>query len=361
MRTRIHFSDAMELKMLIRSYCSCRKRRFAEVLFSPVGASCRYRSKAARADITSCRDCDLQLGAFPTRSRRHCSSAENSHTRRSVPYYDRMKISWSIILATPVALHTALAAAQTGTLDQSSYGETHGWNADNVTFQWQQEVQIGMPGYLEGLNIDVAGTSGCDFSFSLYRGEGPGTGKAAFTTLVVKSAPDEMIERIFVDTTRAALQFEAGDFFTFAAGGDEEDSGGCDIQGGQDNPYPAGVQWSDLEGDFTSFDSVDINFESYMLSTLPPLETDAGVPPTESDSGTPDAVDAGLTDVDAGNETAEDAGAETTPASNNSGSGCRVSQGASVPSDLLFSVIVFGMVLVVRHPRRRTRTNIFVH
>lgn len=260
-----------------------------------------------------------------------------------------MNIVRALAYALLLLQQTSLASAQTGALDQSCVGETHGLNAGSI-FHWQQEVRAGSEGFLEGIKLNVQGFEGCDFNLNLYRGEGPATGEPDFTTLVTNPG-DGVVTPVFVDTREAAFHVAADEFFTFEVTGDPGDDIGesCDVKGGQDDPYPRGDQWEDSSGEFVENMVIDIAFETYLVDSI---VLDAGV-----DAGGPDAgnLDAGTPDsgnLDAG---APDSGTVDVPTdSGDSGCGCHVGPRTSVPASYAtFALLLAGLfVMRVRRARR---------
>jgi hypothetical protein len=113
---------------------------------------------------------------------------------------------------------TAAATAQTGVLDQSNPfpppppTQTAGYNGDTSSLIWQQEVQTGVAGQLEGVNVYLNGAVGSSFNLRLRAGGGFSSSPALFQTLVTKST-NAFPETVFVNCSAANLQFAQGALF----------------------------------------------------------------------------------------------------------------------------------------------------
>jgi hypothetical protein len=105
----------------------------------------------------------------------------------------------------------AAAAAQTGTLDQQSPASNASFNGDAPSLTWQQEVQAGLGGQLEGFSITLTGNAGAQLSTSIRVGPGWNTGPVAFSTMITKTLSGT--EVVFVDCTSAGIIVSPGSAF----------------------------------------------------------------------------------------------------------------------------------------------------
>jgi len=78
------------------------------------------------------------------------------------------------LCASIAALLLACASlrAQTGTVDQVSPGANASFNLDAASLVWQVEVQAGLAGQLEGVELDLTGSAGSSFALRLRSGPG---------------------------------------------------------------------------------------------------------------------------------------------------------------------------------------------
>ena len=116
----------------------------------------------------------------------------------------------SALLALCVA--SAVAAAQTGVPDQvSPYGPI-GFNGDAPSLVWQQEVQAGATGQLEGFELRLSGQIGSHVDVRIRMGGGWNTSPAVFTTTVwaLGNSPPILV---FVNCMSAGINLVPGTTF----------------------------------------------------------------------------------------------------------------------------------------------------
>jgi hypothetical protein len=89
------------------------------------------------------------------------------------------------------------AGAQTGVLDQVSPAANAGFNGDAPSLTWQQEVQVGLSGQLEGFSLPVTGPVGAQLNVRVRIGPGWNTTPSVFGTVISKLTANT--EVIFVD------------------------------------------------------------------------------------------------------------------------------------------------------------------
>jgi hypothetical protein len=125
---------------------------------------------------------------------------------------------------------TSAAAAQTGVLDQSNPypppppTQTAGFNGGTPSLIWQQEVQTGVAGQLEGVNVYLNGAVGASFNLRLRAGAGFSSSPALFQTLVTKTSAAPF-ETVFVNCSAANLQFAQGALFVIEIQGNDTGAG----------------------------------------------------------------------------------------------------------------------------------------
>ena len=87
-----------------------------------------------------------------------------------------------------IATLSLAAVAQTGTLDQDNSSMFNaGFNGDAPSLVWQQEVQAGVAGTLEGVEIFLNGNPGSSFDFRIRDGAGWNTSPVLFQTVVTQT------------------------------------------------------------------------------------------------------------------------------------------------------------------------------
>ncbi len=111
-----------------------------------------------------------------------------------------------------LALAAPLASAQSGNLDQSSPFGNAWFNGGTNVLIWQQQVKAGVPGLLEGVEIEITGAAGSTLDVLIRLGPGWNTGAVAFST-TVSSVGTGGWERVYVDTSAAGIVLNAGDRF----------------------------------------------------------------------------------------------------------------------------------------------------
>jgi hypothetical protein len=127
------------------------------------------------------------------------------------------------------------AISQTGALDQvSPYSGSSGnawFNVDAVSLTWQCQVRAGIPGVLEGFNLELDGNPGAQCDVTVRIGDGWNTTSSVFTTHLTKVATGH--EVVFVDTTSAAIALAVGDTFVIELLGNAT---GCGVIGSYVDP-----------------------------------------------------------------------------------------------------------------------------
>ncbi len=132
-----------------------------------------------------------------------------------------MRIASSLLAATALI---SIASAQTGAQDQQSPGSNASFNGDAPSLTWQQEVQAGLNGQLEGFSLTLSGNLGAQLSATLRLGSGWNTGAAVFTTLITKQTGASN-EVVFVDCTNAGILVSPGTLFVFELVGNATGTG----------------------------------------------------------------------------------------------------------------------------------------
>lgn len=148
----------------------------------------------------------------------------------------------SLIRSSLSLLGLALVAhAQNGVIDQVSpypgTAQTAGFNGDAASLIWQQEVQAGVAGKLEGVELLLNGTGTSTIDVRLRAGVGWNTGPVLVQATVTQSSSNP--PTVFVDFTSANLQLAAGDKFVIELQGN---GSGCGFLGTY-APPPAAAQY----------------------------------------------------------------------------------------------------------------------
>lgn len=98
-----------------------------------------------------------------------------------------------------IATLSLAAVAQTGTLDQDNSSMFNaGFNADAPSLVWQQEVQAGIAGTLEGIEVFMSGNPGGSFEVRIRAGGGWNTSPILFQTVVTQSTSG--VVPVFINT-----------------------------------------------------------------------------------------------------------------------------------------------------------------
>lgn len=160
---------------------------------------------------------------------------------------------------------SAPARAQTGTLDQVSPWGFSWFNGDAPSLTWQQQVNVGLAGRLEGIALRVNGPPGASLNVRLRSGPGWNTSPVVFQTQLFKQLPD--VEDLFVDVTSLNLVQAPGHEFVVEFQGTGT---GCWILGTYVPPaqgpalYPAPL-FLDIPGCYSACTS-RIGFQTYVLT-----------------------------------------------------------------------------------------------
>ncbi len=112
----------------------------------------------------------------------------------------------SVVVALCIALPAAFA--QVGVQDQLSPATNAGFNGDPAFLIWQQEVQAGLNGTLEGFSLTLTGNVGAQLNVGIRLGPGWNTGPTVFTSMITKATA--LPEVVFVNTTAAAISVAPG-------------------------------------------------------------------------------------------------------------------------------------------------------
>jgi hypothetical protein len=123
-----------------------------------------------------------------------------------------------------IATLSLAAVAQTGTLDQDNSSMFNaGFNGDAPSLVWQQEVQAGVAGTLEGVEIFLNGNPGSSFDFRIRDGAGWNTSPVLFQTVVTQTGGFNT--PYFVNTSSANLVLAPGSKFVFEIQGNSTGGG----------------------------------------------------------------------------------------------------------------------------------------
>jgi hypothetical protein len=137
-----------------------------------------------------------------------------------------LSLGFALAVAAPVA-------GQSGFQDQSSPFGNASFNGGTNVLTWQAEVAVGIAGTLEGVELEVYGAAGATLDVRIRVGPGWNVGAAAFSGTVT-TLGSGAYERVFVDTSAAAIALAVGDLFVIEMVGNT----GVNIRG-QYNPPPA--------------------------------------------------------------------------------------------------------------------------
>lgn len=124
-------------------------------------------------------------------------------------------------LATVLIICASLRA-QTGTVDQVSPGANASFNLDASSLVWQAQVQAGVAGQLEGVELDMTGPVGSSFALRLRSGPGWNTSPALLqlnVTQTVGSGPQ------FVNLQAANFNVSPGTQFVLELQGNGSGAG----------------------------------------------------------------------------------------------------------------------------------------
>jgi hypothetical protein len=140
---------------------------------------------------------------------------------------DIQRIAVAAVLLVPALC--AAAAAQSGVLDQSSpYGsgppQQTLLDLDQPGVIWQQEVQAGLNGLLEGIQLRLSGPVGAQVTLRVRQGAGWNTLQPSFTVLLSKQQLG--LEQFFVDCSIAQIPQAPGTLFVFDL---EGNGSGCAV------------------------------------------------------------------------------------------------------------------------------------
>lgn len=131
-----------------------------------------------------------------------------------------------------IATLSLAAVAQTGTLDQDNSSMFNaGFNGDAPSLIWQQEVQAGVAGTLEGLEVFMSGNSGSTFEVRIRAGAGWNTSPILFQTVVTQTSSG--VVPVFINTSAANITLPVGGLFVFEVQGNGSGGG---ISGSYVNP-----------------------------------------------------------------------------------------------------------------------------
>ncbi len=164
-----------------------------------------------------------------------------------------------LILACGLA---APAAAQTGTLDQQSPFHNVGYNGALSSLVWQQTIWVGVPGFLEGFEIELNSTMPNDtIEISVMAGEAWNVSTPVWSGLVTNGVYTNTYHRVFVDVSSANLNLGVGDAFTIQLKGT---GGMMGFRGQTSQPYVGDFYLNGV------IDNTDLGFNTYMLSSPGP-------------------------------------------------------------------------------------------
>jgi len=102
--------------------------------------------------------------------------------------------------------------AQTGTLDQSSLFGNAWFNGGTNVLVWQAEVNCGLPGVLEGFELEIMGSAGATLDVAIKVGAGWNTGAVAWSGTLT-SVGTGTWERVFANTTSANISLNTGTLY----------------------------------------------------------------------------------------------------------------------------------------------------
>ncbi|MCY3001570.1 MAG: hypothetical protein NTV21_07185 [Planctomycetota bacterium] len=123
-----------------------------------------------------------------------------------------------------IATLSLAAVAQTGTLDQDNSSMFNaGFNGDAPSLIWQQEVQAGVAGTLEGVEVFMSGNPGGSFEVRIRAGGGWNTSPILFQTVVTQSSAG--VVPVFINTSSANITLAAGGKFVFEIQGNGSGGG----------------------------------------------------------------------------------------------------------------------------------------
>jgi len=142
----------------------------------------------------------------------------------------RNTMKWMAAIAFLTAVLNAPSHAQTGVLDQSSTAfptapvQTAGFNGSDAFLVWQQEVQAGVAGQLEGVRVYLNGNIGSSFNLRIRVGAAWNNSQIRFQAPVTKTT-GAFPEAVFVNCSTANLQLTPGALFVIEIQGNGSGAG----------------------------------------------------------------------------------------------------------------------------------------
>ena len=179
-----------------------------------------------------------------------------------------------------LAVATAPLSAQTGVLDQQSPYFFNGMDLSSATgASWQQQIEVGVAGRLEGITFEVSSSVPGDVAtVHLYTGTGPHQpgSTPVYTGQVVAAGPTAAMD--FVDMSAAGVNLAVGDMVVVEIVADSQAMKISFNSAFFQAIYPQPAFAQQPGGLFTSVAIERIAFDSYMLVGLPSLAVNGSCP-----------------------------------------------------------------------------------
>ena len=176
----------------------------------------------------------------------------------------------------PALLLAPAAAAQTGTLDQSSPMATSLFNVDSANLVWQQQIRAGTDGVLEGVRVEVRSSVAASVAVRIRIGPTWASSAAAWSGTLQASGLGMTWESVFLDCSAAGIALAAGDDYVLelvgAIPGMLVRGNYCATAGIPQYPYPTYLNQSPYSSCYR------IGFDTYMLPLVPALTVSGGCP-----------------------------------------------------------------------------------
>ncbi len=149
------------------------------------------------------------------------------------------------------------AEAQTGTLDQQSPFANVSYNGALTTLVWQQTVWTGVPGLLEGFELELQSPTPHDtINIKVYDEEAWSSATPVWTGTATIGTYTNTWHRVFVDVSSGGLVLNVNEPFTIELSGT---GGYMGFRGQTTQPYPGDLYLNGV------IDNTDVGFNTYML------------------------------------------------------------------------------------------------
>jgi hypothetical protein len=139
--------------------------------------------------------------------------------RAHVSKVTRFGVATAALVAGLFLLLVPRLAWAAGVLDQSSSFSGASFNVGTNTLVWQQQIQVGIAGQLEGINVSLT-SPGAQTTITIRKGAAPNSTAAVFQQAVTSAATEPQ----FVDMSASNIVFAAGDLFVMEVQGNSGQS-----------------------------------------------------------------------------------------------------------------------------------------